>query len=224
MSDKAFYHHILSDNKLLNNLARRAREEMYGIFLQETSPTAQSAILDVGVSVTENERLEENILEKRYQYPDRITMLGIHEGAFLEKLYPGTTYVRYDGISTFPFSDNQFDICYCNAVLEHVGDERNQKEFIREILRVCRKVFLTTPNRAYPIDFHKMMPFLHWLPMDWYRGIILLMGDTFYSKKENLNLLYKNDLRRLFQTEGIPFQIHTYKWFGLPAYLIVVAG
>jgi len=223
MSDKTFYYHMLSGSRLVMKMARHAREQVYKMFLKEMSPTPQSMILDVGVSVTENERLEENILEKIYPYRNRITMLGIHDGAFLQEIYTGAKYVRYEGGSTFPFSDNQFDICYCNAVLEHVGEEKSQKEFVREILRVSRKVFLTTPNRAYPIDFHKMLPFLHWLPLAWYRKIIGLMGDTFYSKRENLNLLYKNDLHRLFQGQGVPFRIHTYKWLGLPAYLIVVA-
>ncbi len=222
MSDKTFYDHMLSRSRLVMKVARHAREQVYQMFLKEMSPTPQSMILDVGVSVTENERLEENILEKIYPYPNRITMLGIHDGAFLQDIYMGAKYVRYEGGSTFPFSDNQFDICYCNAVLEHVGEEKSQKEFVREILRVSRKVFLTTPNRAYPIDFHKMLPFLHWLPMAWYRKIIGLMGDTFYSKRENLNLLYKNDLHRLFQGQGVPFRIHTYKWLGLQS-LIVVA-
>lgn len=223
MGDKTFYNHYLAGSGLVSRMSRQARTEMYELFLQEMSPTPQSSILDIGVSVTEQERLEENILEQLYPYPSRITMLGIHEGSFLEQIYPGTRYVRHMPGSSFPFADNEFDVCYCNAVLEHVGEEQNQREFVREVLRISRKVFLTTPNRAYPLDFHKMLPFLHWLPMGWYRKIISWSGDTFYSKKENLNLLYKRDLIRLFEGEGVPFRVTAYKWFGLPAHLIAVA-
>ncbi|MCI0412586.1 class I SAM-dependent methyltransferase [bacterium] len=223
MSDKTFYNNYLAGSKLVSRMSRLARTEIYELFLREMSPSPQCSILDIGVSVTEQDRLEENILEQLYPHLSRITMLGIHEGAFLEQIFPGTKYVQHMPGSTFPFADDHFDICYCNAVVEHVGEEQYQREFVREVLRISRKVFLTTPNRGYPIDFHKMLPFLHWLPMDWYRNIISWGGDTFYSKKENLNLLYKKDLVRLFEGQGIPFRILSYNWFGLPAYLIAVA-
>jgi SAM-dependent methyltransferase len=223
MVDQDFYNPFLANFKWLGKMSRKARIEMYEIFLREVSPTPESTILDVGVSVTHDERTEENILEKLYPYSNRITMLGIHDGTSLEKHYSGARYIRYQGDSVFPFSDNEFDICYCHAVLEHVGEEKIQQQFIRELLRVGRKLFLTTPNRAYPIDFHKMLPLLHWLPMKTYRRIIAVTGDKFYSQNENLNLLYKSDLRRLFQFEGEPFRILSHRWFGLPANLIVIA-
>jgi SAM-dependent methyltransferase len=223
MTDKHFYNNFVANIRFFSKLSQEARAEMYEIFLKEVSPSPEDSILDIGVSVTEQERLEENILEKLYPYASKITMLGIHDGAFLEQVYPGTKYVRVDPENPFPFADNQFDICFCNAVLEHVGDHQKQKEFVREILRVSRKVFLTTPNRAYPVDFHKFFPFLHWLPMNWYRKIISWTGDDFYSKKENLNLLYKEDLSDVFKDQGVPFRILKYIWYGLPAHLIAVA-
>jgi SAM-dependent methyltransferase len=224
MTDKSFYNNFVANISFFSKLSQKARAEVYEIFLKEMSPTPSSSILDIGVSVTNQERAEENILEKLYPYPSNITMLGIHEGSFLEQVYPGAKYVRTDPGNTLPFSDDQFDICYCNAVLEHVGERDNQNDFVREVLRVSRKVFLTTPNRAYPVDFHKVYPFLHWLPMNWYRKIISWTGDDFYSKKENLNLLYRKDLTALFQDQGVPFRIRTYIWYGLPAHLIAIAN
>jgi ubiquinone/menaquinone biosynthesis C-methylase UbiE len=150
-------------------------------------------------------------------------MLGIHEGAFLEKRFPGTTYIRYDPREVFPFSDNEFDVCYCNAVIEQVGRAEDRRRFLGEVLRVGKKVFLTTPNRWYPVDFHKMIPLLHWLPQNWYRAMLGMMGDTFYSYEENLNLLSKRELGRLFTDVGVPFRIIPYRFMGFVSNLLVIA-
>ena len=223
VSDQTFYNHFAANIHFFSKLSRKARTEMYEMFMREIAPGPQTTILDIGVSVTEQERLEENILEQLYPYKENITMVGIHEGRFLESVYSGAKYVQHIPGSPRPFADHHFDACYCNAVLEHVGEEESQCKFIAEVLRVTKKLFLTTPNRAYPVDFHKMLPFLHWLPMNAYRKIISWMGDEFYSKKENLNLLFKNDLKRLMQNQGVEFRIVDYWWMGLPAHLIVVA-
>ena len=118
MSDKTFYNHFLADINFFSKLSRKARTEMYEMFLREIAPGPETSILDIGVSVTEQERMEENILERLYPYKERITMLGIHEGMFLEKVYSGAKYVQHIPGSALPFSDNEFDVCYCNAVLE----------------------------------------------------------------------------------------------------------
>jgi SAM-dependent methyltransferase len=196
---------------------------MYEIFLAETRPVEASSILDVGVSVAENPPEESNILEQHYPHPARITMLGIHEGALLERQYPGTKYVRYDPAGPFPFVDRQFDICYCNAVIEHIGRQAERERFVRELVRVARKVFLTTPNRWYPVELHKGLPVLHWLPQAWYRSLLRAVGDEFYSKKENLDLLSRRSLERLLQTTGVRFKIVPYRFLGFVSNFLAIS-
>ncbi len=53
---------------------------------------------------------------------------------------------------------------WSNAVLEHVGTRDDQLLFLREVRRVGRRVFLTTPNRHFPVEVHTRTPLLHWLP------------------------------------------------------------
>jgi hypothetical protein len=221
MSDRLYYPEFTGVD-LLRHLSRKARSDMFEIFMRETRPGNTTTILDVGVSVIDDNPSEANMLEQRYPYPANITMLGIHDGAFLEQQFPGTRYVRYDPQSTFPFGDGQFDICYCNAVIEHIGVEADRKRFLREMVRVGRKVFLTTPNRWYPVEFHKMLPLVHWLPQDWYRAIIGLMGDTFYSQKENLDLLSLRSLEQLLRGTGVPFRVLPYRFLGLVSNFIAV--
>jgi hypothetical protein len=50
---------------------------------------------------------------------------------------PYITFIKLEGLG-LPFIDKQFYILHCNAVIEHVGSRKNQKEFINEIIRVSK--------------------------------------------------------------------------------------
>jgi hypothetical protein len=64
-----------------------------------------------------------------------------------------------------PFADGEFDLGFSNAVVEHVAGGRDgQRRFVHELARVARRVFVTTPNRFFPLEVHTLLPFAHWLP------------------------------------------------------------
>jgi ubiquinone/menaquinone biosynthesis C-methylase UbiE len=148
----------------------RNREKKYKLFMRLLNPNANDKILDVGY---ENESVPDdylNYLEKKYPYLNNITALGIRDydsiQVYNNDLARGGNEfrtVKYDG-KIFPFSDKSFDIGYCNAVIEHVGNRDAQILFFKEICRVCKKVFLTTPNKFFPIETHTKYPFIHMLP------------------------------------------------------------
>ena len=72
--------------------------------------------------------------------------------------------VRADG-RELPFDDAAFDIGFSNAVVEHVaGGREGQRRFVHELCRVARRVFVTTPNRWFPLEVHTLLPLVHWLP------------------------------------------------------------
>ena len=72
--------------------------------------------------------------------------------------------VRADG-RELPFADGAFDLGFSNAVVEHVAGGRDgQRRFVHELCRVARRVFVTTPNRWFPLEVHTLLPFVHWLP------------------------------------------------------------
>jgi SAM-dependent methyltransferase len=68
-----------------------------------------------------------------------------------------------------PFRTRSVDLIVSNAVIEHVGDEADQRRFIAEQRRVASWSVITTPNRWFPVESHTLVPFLHWLPA-WRRG------------------------------------------------------
>ena len=104
-----------------------------------------------------------NFLEERYPWPARITALGLHDGERFRARYPEIRYVQGDACA-LPFADGEFDVVHSNAVIEHVGERERQEAFVREAVRVGKRVFLTTPNRWFPVEVHTRLPLVHWLP------------------------------------------------------------
>lgn len=177
-------------------VAAWARRRMYERFLQSTGLRPDETLLDVGAT-SEQSYEASNYVEKWYPHKDKITACGIDDASFLEALYPGLTFRRADG-RNLPFADDSFDVVHSSAVLEHVGNAENQRRFISELVRVARRaVFLTTPNRWFPIEFHTTLPLVHWLPKQTFRRLLQGSRYDFFAHEENLNLISGRELRRL---------------------------
>lgn len=168
---------------------------MYKSLIEFTNPSAETTVLDVGV--TSDTRHDCNFFEKSYPYPHMITAVGTEEASFLEKDYPGLKFLKVSG-AHLPFKAKSFDIVVCFATVEHVGSKIEQRYFIHELCRVGRTCCITTPNRWYPIEFHTMLPLVHWLHPNWFRAILRSIGKDFLAKEENLNLLSEKDLLSMF--------------------------
>jgi ubiquinone/menaquinone biosynthesis C-methylase UbiE len=185
----------------------RNREKKHELFMRLFKPTVNDKILDVGYTNENELNPYENYLEKKYPYLNNITGLCIQDCA-PEQVYNkdlargGDKFktVKYDG-KIFPFGDKSFDIGFCNAVIEHVGNKNAQILFVKEISRVCKKVFLTTPNRFFPIETHTKYPFIHWLPDSMFKNFLSITKKKFWAS--NLHLLSKNSLKRILDEAGL---------------------
>jgi ubiquinone/menaquinone biosynthesis C-methylase UbiE len=124
-----------------------------------------------------------------------------------------------------PFEDASFDLVHSAAVLEHVGSSENQAKMVAECLRVARRgIFLTTPNRWFPIEFHTQLPLVHWLPKRACRALLRRLGYGFFAAEENLNLVSASELRTIAgRFEGWDFEVLTARLFGWTSNLILVA-
>jgi SAM-dependent methyltransferase len=109
--------------------------------------------------------------------------------------------LRYNG-SQLPFADKSFDIVWSNAVIEHVGGRDSQLGFLREIKRVGRQAFITTPNRLFPIEIHTRLPFAHWLPRPWFDRIATWAGKS-WATGDYMHLLSRRDIRHLMRDANI---------------------
>lgn len=188
-----FFHSGLLTN-LVAHVSNYARTRMFQSVMKLAAPDCSTTILDVGV--TNDFRLDSNFFEKLYPYPNKITAVGMEDASFLERQYQGLKFVQTDG-NGLPFEDKSFDLVVSFAVIEHVGNRDNQRAFVKELCRVGKAVCITTPNRWYPIEFHTVLPFVHWLPPSVFRAILSFLGKDFLSREENLNLLDAQELLKL---------------------------
>jgi hypothetical protein len=113
---------------------------------------------------------------------------------------------------------------HSNATLEHVGSYQNQLKFIEECIRISKnKIFIQTPNRYFPYDFHANLPFIHILPKIIHRFILNLIGKEFYAKEDNLNLLSEINLRKMCSDLNIKtYKIIKYKFLFFTSNLVLL--
>ncbi len=182
--------------------ALKVRKGMYETFLAALAPTADTTIVDIGVTADQTTE-DSNFLEKWYPHPGRVTATSIEDASYLETAHPGVTFVQTTG-DGLPFEDRQFDIAFSSAVLEHVGDRVRQQRFLEELLRVSERFFVTTPDRRFPIELHTFLPFLHWMRQDRHQRVLRHLGQSAWAETDNLNLLDEASLRALFPDGVLP--------------------
>lgn len=206
---------------LAKKFSNRNRQKKFEYFLNYFKPTAKTSILDVGASEKEYQK-NGNILEKRYPYQEKITVLGVDEYKELIERYPRIKVMQYDGQSEFPFQDKEFDICWSNAVLEHVGGRTAQIAFLKEINRVSNRGFITTPNRFFPLELHTKAFLLHYLPKKYFDNILLIWGKK-WATGSYMHLLSLSQLRLILDESGISnYKIKKNSFMGFVVEFIVV--
>lgn len=189
----------------MNGIAKRIslwnRTRKYRYFENNVRFTSETLVLDAGFNNEERDYPAMNYLEKHYPYPWNITALGIGGKELFCRRYPSVRAVLYDGVN-FPFEDKSFDIGWSNAVIEHVARGREgQLRFLNELLRTCKMVCFTTPNKWFPIELHTQLPFLHWLPRKVYDRILSGLGKS-YADSRGINLLTKKRITELCKAAG----------------------
>lgn len=176
------------------------RRRKWKIFLREIAPTDNMRVLDVGFCEREYSETD-NFIEKYYPYPEMLTALGINLPNEFKRRYPKVKTINYNG-HVFPFKDKEFDVCWSNAVIEHVGKAEKQLFFLKEIKRVSKTVFLTTPNRFFPIEVHTRTPLLHYLPKEIFNRYLMWAGQQ-WATGDYMNLLSLADLTHLLDKADI---------------------
>ncbi len=208
-------------NKFFKKILKKNREIFFDYFSNSFKILEDYSVLDVGTTdIVDN---FENIFIQKYPYKKNITCLSNQKLKKLNIKYPELKTIAGDA-RRMGFNDISFDIVHSNATIEHVGDNKNQLQFIKECVRVSRKIiFIQTPNRFFPIDFHTKIPLIHFFPGKIHRFLLNLFGLKFYSDINNLNLLSKKNLVEFMIKLNIKdFEILEHKLFGLVSNLILI--
>lgn len=190
MSDSYF-------KRRLREFSRKSRTKKFELFSQLLQPGPEDRVLDVGAS---GDVFTQYTFEDAYRYPERIVGGGyeIDEVRSARRLYPQPQYVVFDGCS-LPFPDQSFDLVFSNAVIEHILGPGRQEQFAREIMRVGRSWFVTTPNYWYPFESHYHLPFIQFLPRALAREYNRALGTHIpKGTVQELGLLSAGGLKRLF--------------------------
>ena len=183
--------------RALRNLSHKSRTKKLDLLQQVFRPRPQDRVLDVGVS---GEVFLQYALEDVYPFPGRIVAGGNedHEILAARRHYPQPHYALFDGCA-LPFADQSFDLVFSNAVIEHVLGPGRQEKFAREVMRVGRSWFVTTPNYWFPFESHHHLPFFQFLPRPLQMPYNRLLGTHIpKGTVQELALLSARQLRRLF--------------------------
>ena len=164
--------------KFKSRVSYKARCKMYRHFESLVMPTESDLVLDIGVT-PDTSLVESNFFEVMYPYTHNITMASVEDARNLELLFDGATFVQTQAGERFPFGDKQFDILFCSAVLEHVGDYDEQRFFLEECVRVARKVYLTTPISCFLLSFILFFRFCIIFHVAFIRRYFVLLGWSF---------------------------------------------
>ena len=182
---------------------------------------AGESVLDVGIA--RNDWSDQvNVFLKRFCDPSALyTGLAVEDITEIALQHPDKTFCRYDG-SIFPFRDGAFDWVFSNAVIEHVGGRESQLLFLREMRRVSRRVFFTTPNKYFPVESHTNVIFRHWSSKGFYQWC---RDNNPLWNEENLYLMSGSYLRQLLEEAGVgPYKMTANRILGWPMTYTVVLG
>src|SRR3954447_17339463 len=198
--DQQYYREVASGSTA-EKLLIAARDRIFQDFIARMQPSAADEILDVGVSDVINDGA--NVLERSYPHQHKITACGLGEGLGFKAAFPLCRYVQIEPNTRLPFDDNAFDVATSNAVLEHAGSHGNQVLLVEELCRVARRVFITVPNRFFPVEHHTAIPLAHYLDGT-FRVACMIAGKSEWTDEQNLILMTRKRLLGLAAKSSTP--------------------
>jgi hypothetical protein len=123
-------------------------------FMDTFSPTEDVLILDVGGTEYNWTLVKCN---------SQITLLNLSVPDNQTSDSQNIHYVQGDG-TQLQYADDEFDICYSNSVIEHLGTYESQLKFAGELRRVGKRVWVQTPAKSFFVEPHLITPLIHYLP------------------------------------------------------------
>ena len=197
-------------------LARKKQFDLISTYVSK-----EDTIIDVGTAPVLDKH--ENFFLNHYKYPENITCFSNQDLEKLKINFPNLKCLKGDG-RRMGLKENSYDIAMSNATLEHVGSFENQNKFVKELYKISKKrCIIITPNRFYPVDFHTMLPLIHWLPKNLHRRILKLFNQDFLSNEENLNLLSIKDLKTICNINNFKnYKILKIKYYLFTSNLILI--
>lgn len=213
-----------------SQVRERFQAQRANLFLDLVQPQHDIAILDLGGGSGHfPARIRDRIRA-------RFTVADIESRHAHAAQGHGLHFVLLEEDGPLPFKDDEFDVVFCNSVIEHVTlpkelclermDQREwrsrswdrQKQFADEIRRISKAYFVQTPHKGFPIEAHSWLPFANWCSHN-HMLALQQFADRFWFRRwryVDWNLLGIEDLQSLFPDA----QIYVERILGLPKSII----
>lgn len=144
--------------------------------------SSKLSVLDVGCGVG----LYTNELAKHVQ---KVTAVEPFEKAYLQakKIVPKKVKVYNCVVEDLKTAD-RFDLVLSLTSLEHMPDAERSFRQIFKHMKIGGIIYLTAPNKLWPIECHYGLPFLSWLPLKLANSYLKITGkgqsyeDSSHSK------------------------------------------
>jgi ubiquinone/menaquinone biosynthesis C-methylase UbiE len=191
-------------NRLFRAFSAKSRARKISILDQRFPQRRGFKVLDIGGQVDE---ATAQVIESHEGTLYVVNIMREHLET-IKAQHPGVRVVVADA-RCLPFADDAFDLVYSNAVIEHVGDFDDQAAMAREVARVGKSWFITTPNRWFPFEFHMRLPFVSWLPARTLRRVGRMYSYNHVARRyesgidRQLRLMTKGEMRRVFPQSEI---------------------
>ena len=189
------------NDTFFHSLSKRSRGRKLEILRHCFALSPKARILDLGGQV---DYAQSQLIET---HSDRSKVVAVN----LRRQHLGEIARVYPEVGTgvadarvLPFGDKSFDLVYSNAVIEHVGGLEDQEAMAREVMRVGRNWFITTPNRWFPFEFHLRLPLVSWLPAPWMLRVAKLCAYDHSRRRyrsgirQQIRLLTRREMSTLF--------------------------
>jgi hypothetical protein len=217
-----YWLHIPLFEIFFNKILVYARKNFFKIFSSSVNYNVNKSIIDIGTTACLKK--EQNFILQKTKDNKNVYILSNQNCSGLKEKFPNIKKIYIADGRKNNLKSNYFDIVHSNATIEHVGSFKNQIVFVKECLRLSKKyVFIQTPNRYFPIDFHTKLPLIHWFPKKIHRILLKIIGLHFYSLEKNLNLLSKRDLINICSELNIKkYKIINFKLLFVTSNLILI--
>jgi hypothetical protein len=212
---------------LKNRASFTARRRMFDVWRNYAGASPGKTLLDVGATPDLELIYNNCMIPWFHDMGLAVSLYSPEDIRALSASFPWVNILPTQGFgSAIPAKDRSFDWVTSSAVLEHVGGAQQQVAFLRDCARIGDALFFTTPNRGHWLEFHTILPFLHWLPRRWHRAALRALGQTLWAQESHLRLVTAGELRAMAADalgEHFTFEVRRIWALGMPSNLILLA-
>ena len=174
-----------------NSVANKVRRENFNHFKNLVSSfNRKVTVLDIGGTQEYWEMME-------YTDPNLIEVILINITENKVSL-PNFRAIKMDA-TDLDILEFDCDIVFSHSLIEHVNNE-----IFATIIRCFNKpYFIQTPNKYFPMEPHFLIPLFQFMPVWLKKYILRFIKSPIIGEVEDINLLSKGELKRLFPNSEI---------------------